>query len=52
MGPKDVEGMPNSVVPDQTVSVWSGIALFAQTHLSENGISTNEPAHEIMVLIT
>ena len=37
--PKDVDGMANSVDPDQTAplgAVWSGSALFAQTYLSEN----------------
>ena len=39
MGPKDVEGIVNSVDPDQTAplgAVWSGSTLFAQTCLSEN----------------
>ena len=39
MCPKDVDGMANSVDPDQTAplgAVWSGSALFAQTYLSEN----------------
>ena len=37
MGPKDADGMVNSVVPDQTapLAVWSGSTLFAQTCLSE-----------------
>ena len=35
MGPKDAEGIANSVDPDQTaplgaVAVWSGSTLFAQ----------------------
>ena len=37
--PKDVDGIANSVDPDQTAplgAVWSGSALFAQTCLSEN----------------
>ena len=36
---KDVDGMANSVDPDQTAplgEVWSGSALFAHTYLSEN----------------
>ena len=36
---KDVDGMANSVDPDQTAplwAVWSGSTLFAQTHPSEN----------------
>ena len=36
---KDVDGMANSVDPDQTAPLgagWSGSALFAQTCLSEN----------------
>ena len=39
MHPKDAEGIANSVDPDQTAplgAVWSGSALFAQAHLSEN----------------
>ena len=39
MGPKDADGMANSVDPDQTApvgAVWSGSTLFAQTCLSEN----------------
>ena len=39
MGPKDADGMANSVDPDQTPSVgavWSGSTLFDQTCLSEN----------------
>ena len=39
MCPKDVEGMANSVNPDQTAplgSVWSGSTLFAQIGLSKN----------------
>ena len=39
MGPKDVDGIANSVDPDQTASlgaVWSGSAMYAQTCLSEN----------------
>ena len=39
MGPKDADGMANSVDPDQTApvgAVWSGSTLFAQTSLSEN----------------
>ena len=39
MSPNDVDGMANSVDPDQTASlgeVWSGSALFAQACLSEN----------------
>ena len=33
---KEVDGMANSVDPDQTAlgAVWSGSALFAQTRLS------------------
>ena len=37
MHPKDVDGMANSVDPDQTASseaVWSWSALFAETYLS------------------
>ena len=37
MGPKDTDGIANSVDPDQTASlgaVWSRSALFAQTCLS------------------
>ena len=35
--PNDADGMANSVDPDQTAPlVWSGSALFAQAHLSEN----------------
>ena len=37
--PKDIDGIANSVDPDQTAplgAVWSGSALFAQTCLSEN----------------
>ena len=36
---KDVDGIANSVDPDQTApvgAVWSGSALFAQACLSEN----------------
>ena len=36
MGPKDADGMANSVDPDQTAPLGSGSALFAQTCLSEN----------------
>ena len=39
MGPKDTDGMANSVDPDQTAplgAVWSRSTLFAQTCLSEN----------------
>ena len=39
MHPKDAEGIADRVDPDQTAplgAVWSGSALFAQTHLSEN----------------
>ena len=39
MHPNDVEGIANSVDPEQAVplgEVWSGSALFAQTCLSEN----------------
>ena len=39
MGPKDAEGIANSLDPDQTApvgAVWSGSALFAQAYLSEN----------------
>ena len=39
MCPKDVDGIANSVDPDQTAplgAVWSGSTLFAQTYLSEN----------------
>ena len=39
MSPNDVDGMANSVDPDQTAplrAVWSGSALFAQAYLSEN----------------
>ena len=36
MSPNDVDGMANSVDPDQTAVVWSGSALFAQAYLSEN----------------
>ena len=39
MSPKDVDGIANSVDPDQTAplgAVWSGSALFAQADLSEN----------------
>ena len=35
MHSKDADGIANSVEPNQT-AVWSGSALFAQTHLSEN----------------
>ena len=36
MHPKDEHGMANSVDPDQTEgAVWSGSALFAQTHMSQ-----------------
>ena len=34
MGPKDADGMANSVDPDQT-AVWSGSTLSAQACLSE-----------------
>ena len=55
MSPKDVEGIANSVDPDQTAplgAVWSGSALFAQTYLSENlgslryGLSTRNYTYE------
>ena len=38
MRPKAVDGMANSVDPDQTApgAVWSGSTLFAQACLSEN----------------
>ena len=39
MGPKAVDGMANSVDPDQTAplgAVWSGPTLFAKICLSEN----------------
>ena len=39
IGPKDAEGMANSVDTDQTAplgAVWSGSTQFAQTCLSEN----------------
>ena len=39
MSPNDVDGMANSVDPDQTAplgAVWSGSALFAQAYLSKN----------------
>ena len=39
MHPNDVDGMANSVDPDQTAplgAVWSGSTLFAQNCLSEN----------------
>ena len=39
INPNDADGMANSVDPDQTAplgAVWSGSALFAQAHLSEN----------------
>ena len=39
MSPKDVDGMANSVDPDQTAplgAVWSGSALFAKAYLSKN----------------
>ena len=39
MSPNDADGMANSADPDQTAplgAVWSGSALFAQAHLSEN----------------
>ena len=39
MHPKDVDGMANSVDPDQTASseaVWSWSALFAETYLSQD----------------
>ena len=42
MGPKDSDGMANSVDPDQTAplgAVWSGSTLFAQICLSENLLS-------------
>ena len=44
MGPKDVEGIANSVDPDQTAPLgagadWSGSVLFAQTYLSEKIIT-------------
>ena len=37
MCPKDIDGMANSVDPDQTApkeAVWSGSTLFAETYLS------------------
>ena len=36
MHPKDVDGMANSVDPDQTAPLGSGSTLFAQAYLSEN----------------
>ena len=39
MYPKDAEGIPNSLDPDQTAplgAVWSGSTLFAQACPSEN----------------
>ena len=38
MCPKDMNGIANSVDPDQTAlgAVWSGSTLFAQTYLSKN----------------
>ena len=39
MHPEDVDGIANSVDPDQTAplrAVWSGSTLFAQAYLSEN----------------
>ena len=42
MSPNDVDGMANSVDPDQAAplgAVWSGSALFAQTCLSERNIT-------------
>ena len=39
MSPKDVDGIANSVDPDQTAplgAVWSGSTLFAQTCVSEH----------------
>ena len=39
MSPNDIDGMANSVDPDQTAplgAVWSGSALFAQEYLSEH----------------
>ena len=39
MSPNDVDGMVNSVDPDQTAplgAVWSGSALFAQAQPSKN----------------
>ena len=38
MGPKDADGIANSVDPDQTAlgAVWSGSALFVKACLSEN----------------
>ena len=36
---KDVDGIANSVDPDQTAplgAVWTGSTLFARTYLSEN----------------
>ena len=39
MGPKDVDGITNSVDPDQTAplgAVWPGSTLFAQTCVSKN----------------
>ena len=38
MHPKDADGIPNNVDPDQTASseaVWSLSALFAETYLSQ-----------------
>ena len=39
IGPKDADGIANSVDPDQTApqgAVWSASALFVQTYLSKN----------------
>ena len=44
MSPNDVDGMANTVDPDQTGTlgtVWSGVTLFAQAYLSENLGSSN-----------
>ena len=52
MRPKDVEGMANSVDPDQTAplgAVWSGSKLFAQTYLSENLRTSWYPVFMVVV---
>ena len=36
MHSKDVDGIANSVDPDQTAPVWSGSTLFAKAYLSKN----------------
>ena len=39
MCPKEIDGIANSVDPDQTAplgAVWSGSTLFVQTYLSKN----------------